>query len=50
MVLFWNTYNSRDLTPLINGVDYHQLPRGFHRYFENEVQPLDTLPASRDLP
>ena len=40
-VLFWNTYNSRDFSPLIAGVDYHRLPRGFHRYFESEVQPLD---------
>lgn len=41
VILFWNTYNSRDFTPLIRGADYHRLPRGFHRYFEDEVQPLD---------
>ncbi|MCX5858901.1 MAG: pyridoxal-phosphate dependent enzyme [Proteobacteria bacterium] len=41
VILFWNTYNSRDYSPLISGVDYHCLPRGFHRYFEEEVQPLD---------
>ena len=40
-VLFWNTYNSRDLSPFTAGVDYHQLPVAFHRYFEEEVQPLD---------
>ena len=41
VVLFWNTYNSRDFSDLITTVDYHQLPRCFHRYFEGEVQPLD---------
>jgi hypothetical protein len=41
VVLFWNTLNSRDFSDVIATVDYHQLPRGFHRYFEEEVQPLD---------
>jgi 1-aminocyclopropane-1-carboxylate deaminase/D-cysteine desulfhydrase-like pyridoxal-dependent ACC family enzyme len=41
VILFWNTYNSRDLTDIIAAVDYHKLPRCFHRYFEEEVQPLD---------
>ena len=40
-VLFWNTYNSRDVSPLIQDIDYHQLPHHFHRYFEEDVQPLD---------
>ena len=40
-ILFWNTYNSRDLSSLASGIDYHRLPRGFHRYFEEAVQPLD---------
>jgi D-cysteine desulfhydrase len=40
-VLFWNTYNSRDLTEMTAGVDYHDLPRGFHRYFVEDVQALD---------
>ena len=39
--LFWNTYNSRDLSPEIANVDYHNLPKACHRYFEEEVQPLD---------
>jgi len=39
--LFWNTYNSRDLTPHIRDLDYHDLPRPFHRYFEEDFQPLD---------
>lgn len=42
-VLFWNTYNSRDLSRLIAGKDYHQLPRAFHPYFEQDVQPLDRI-------
>jgi D-cysteine desulfhydrase len=39
--LFWNTYNSRDLSSEIANVDYHNLPKACHRYFEEEVQPLD---------
>ena len=41
VVLFWNTYNSKDFSDVISTVDYRQLPRCFHRYFEEEVQPLD---------
>lgn len=40
-VLYWNTYNSRDLSNATADVDYRQLPRPFHRYFEEDVQPLD---------
>jgi 1-aminocyclopropane-1-carboxylate deaminase/D-cysteine desulfhydrase-like pyridoxal-dependent ACC family enzyme len=40
-VLFWNTLNSRDFSGAVSDVDYHDLPRSFHRYFEEEVQPLD---------
>ncbi len=40
-VLFWNTLNSRDFSDVISDLDYHDLPRSFHRYFEEEVQPLD---------
>jgi len=40
-VLFWNTLNSRDFSDAISDLDYHDLPRCFHRYFEEEVQPLD---------
>jgi len=39
--LFWNTLNSRDFSEAISNLDYHDLPRYFHRYFEEEVQPLD---------
>jgi D-cysteine desulfhydrase len=40
-VLFWNTYNSTDFSAEIADVDYHVLPKPFHRYFEQDVQPLD---------
>ena len=40
-VLFWNTLNSKDFSDAISDLDYHGLPRCFHRYFEEEVQPLD---------
>ena len=41
VLLFWHTYNSRDFSDAIAAVDYHQLPRHLHRYFEEEVQRLD---------
>jgi D-cysteine desulfhydrase len=40
-VLFWNTYNSRNFTDRIRGIDYRSLPPAFHRYFEEPPQPLD---------
>ncbi len=42
-VLFWNTFNSCDFSKEIADVDYHGLPRPFHRYFEEPVQSLDRL-------
>jgi D-cysteine desulfhydrase len=41
VILFWNTYHSLDFSDIINTLDYRRLPRCFHRYFEEEVQPLD---------
>ena len=41
VLLFWNTYNSLDFSKAIANIDYHRLPRCFHRYFEEEVQPLE---------
>jgi hypothetical protein len=38
VVLFWDTYNSVDLSGLCAGVDYRSLPRGFHRYFTEPTQ------------
>lgn len=40
-ILFWNTLNSRDFSDELSTIDYHSLPHVFHRYFEEEVQPLD---------
>lgn len=34
-VLWWNTYNSRDLSSQITSVDYRKLHKKFHHYFEN---------------
>jgi len=42
-ILFWNTFNSRNLTEATSDLDYHELPRCFHRYFEQNVQPLDRV-------
>ncbi|RMF22439.1 MAG: pyridoxal-phosphate dependent enzyme [Deltaproteobacteria bacterium] len=39
-VLFWNTYNSRDLSAITRDVDYRELPKPFHWYFEQPVQQL----------
>jgi D-cysteine desulfhydrase len=41
VVLFWNTLNAEDFSHEIEDIDYHELPKAFHRYFEQEVQPLD---------
>jgi len=40
-VLFWNTYNSRPLEEAVTRADYHALPKPFHFYFEQPLQPLD---------
>lgn len=42
-LLFWDTYNSRDFTNDVKDVDYHTLPKPLHRYFEEDVQPLDRV-------
>lgn len=39
--LFWNTYNSVDISRDIAGANYQNLPQSLHRYFEEPVQPLD---------
>ncbi|MFH1090948.1 MAG: pyridoxal-phosphate dependent enzyme [Pseudomonadota bacterium] len=33
-LLFWNTYNSVDLSAVADKVDHRSLPREFHRFFE----------------
>jgi 1-aminocyclopropane-1-carboxylate deaminase/D-cysteine desulfhydrase-like pyridoxal-dependent ACC family enzyme len=40
-VLFWNTFNSTSIDNTIKDVDYHTLPRAYHRYFEKDFQPLE---------
>jgi len=46
VILFWNTYNSKDYTKKVANVDYKVLPKCFYRYFKTNVQKLDgKLPA-----
>jgi 1-aminocyclopropane-1-carboxylate deaminase/D-cysteine desulfhydrase-like pyridoxal-dependent ACC family enzyme len=33
-VLFWHTYDPGDFSDIISTLDYHELPRRFHSYFE----------------
>ncbi|MBD2681313.1 MULTISPECIES: 1-aminocyclopropane-1-carboxylate deaminase/D-cysteine desulfhydrase [Nostoc] len=40
-ILFWNTYNSRNLLTAFAKEDFHQLPESFHHYFVDNVQLLD---------
>lgn len=35
--LFWNTFNSVDLSPLADRVEPRQLPAEFHRFFEGKI-------------
>jgi 1-aminocyclopropane-1-carboxylate deaminase/D-cysteine desulfhydrase-like pyridoxal-dependent ACC family enzyme len=44
-VLFLNTFNSWDFSKEIEGADYHKLPAAFHKYFEEDVQPLSKAAA-----
>jgi len=39
-VLFWNTFCGIDYSYLTKSVDYKKLPVEFHKYFEEDVQPL----------
>jgi D-cysteine desulfhydrase len=41
-ILFWNTFNSRDLSAFTSNVNYRDLPEPFHPYFTEDVQPLDS--------
>jgi 1-aminocyclopropane-1-carboxylate deaminase/D-cysteine desulfhydrase-like pyridoxal-dependent ACC family enzyme len=41
VVLFWNTLNEHDFSSIVEGMDFHHLPKSFHRYFESGVQPQD---------
>jgi 1-aminocyclopropane-1-carboxylate deaminase/D-cysteine desulfhydrase-like pyridoxal-dependent ACC family enzyme len=42
VILFWNTYNSKDFSDIIVNIDYKELPGTFHIYFERKVQSSDT--------
>lgn len=42
-VLFWNTFCGEPLRNVTDSVDYRHLPKAFHRYFEEDVQPLDQV-------
>jgi D-cysteine desulfhydrase len=39
--LFWHSCSTRPLDAEVESMDYRALPRAFHRYFEEDVQPLD---------
>ncbi len=43
-VLFWNTYNSNDLSKEAEAVDPMDLPRDFHRFFD----PSETIDPTED--
>lgn len=40
-LLFWNTFCTGDFEDTINGIDYKDLPKAFHAYFEMPLQPGD---------
>jgi D-cysteine desulfhydrase len=44
-VLYWDTYNSHDLSRLVGPVDYLELPEACNMFFETDVQPLDRAEA-----
>ena len=46
-ILFWNTYNSNDLSHLVKDTDYQHLPRPVHRYFEKPTQEETRQARSR---
>ncbi len=37
IILFWNTYNSRNLSEICKKVDYHDLPEVFHKFFDGTI-------------
>ena len=40
-ILFWNTYNSKDLKTFANKYHHRQLPAAFHHYYTNSCQRHD---------
>jgi D-cysteine desulfhydrase len=45
VTLFWNTYNSVDFEETVGGIDFRELPEGYHRYFKSDDQPLEIRDA-----
>jgi len=41
VILFWDTYNSRNISRIAKSIHYRQLPRRLHSYFENEVHAMN---------
>jgi hypothetical protein len=42
--LFWNTLNSRDFSAILKSLDYTELPKEFHQFFDGSI-PLDVEPV-----
>jgi len=42
VVVYWNTCDAHDHSERLWEADYKKLPKAFHRYFENDVQVLDS--------
>lgn len=42
-VLFWNTYCGIDYSDLTKSIDYKGIPQKFHKYFEEDIQPLSKI-------
>ncbi len=42
IVVFWNSCDAHDHSDRLGEADYRMLHRAFHRYFENDVQVLDS--------
>ena len=49
VILFWNTYNSVDLSHLIKNIDYRKLPPHFHKYFELPNQEFEAPLPSKSI-
>lgn len=47
-VLFWNTYNSVDLSAFAETQDPSKLPKSIRRYYDMPNQPLDPEPLLKD--
>ena len=43
-LVFWNTYNSVDLSNIYETIDYHTLPKNLHKFFDGRIA-LDETPV-----